>query len=100
MILGILSWASAPLQRLPKHLAAALSLWFSRNPTFGLHQTPTSSASLEVSNPFSVFPRGAAAYFGQACIPDRLCLQVLSTSWHVHPLRACRPCFMPDPLLG
>jgi hypothetical protein len=31
----ILSWASAPLQRLPKHLAAALSLWFPRNPTPG-----------------------------------------------------------------
>jgi len=32
--------------------------------------------------------------------PDRLRLQVFSTSWHLHPLRACRPCFMPDPLLG
>jgi hypothetical protein len=31
----ILSWASAPLQRLPKHRAAALSLWFPRNPTPG-----------------------------------------------------------------
>jgi len=30
----ILSWASAPLQRLPKHRAAALSLWSPRNPTF------------------------------------------------------------------
>jgi hypothetical protein len=33
MVPGILSWASAPLQRTPKHLAAALSLWFSRDPT-------------------------------------------------------------------
>jgi hypothetical protein len=32
MILGFLSWASTPLQRMPKHQAAALSLWFSRNP--------------------------------------------------------------------
>jgi len=50
-ILRILSWASAPLQRPAKHRAAALSFWFSRNPTPGLHQTPTSSASLEVSTP-------------------------------------------------
>jgi len=33
----ILSWASAPLQRLPKHRAAALSLWSPRNPTPGHH---------------------------------------------------------------
>jgi len=32
--------------------------------------------------------------------PDRLRLQVLTTSWRLHPPRACRPCFMPDPLLG
>jgi len=32
--------------------------------------------------------------------PDRLHLQVLATSWRLHPPRACRPCFMPDPLLG
>jgi len=31
----ILSWALAPLQRLPKHRAAALSPWFPRNPTPG-----------------------------------------------------------------
>jgi hypothetical protein len=34
------------------------------------------------------------------CFPDRLRLQVLATSWRLHPPRACRPCFMPDPLLG
>jgi len=33
-------------------------------------------------------------------LPDRLRLQVLATSWRLHPLRACRPCFVPDPLLG
>jgi hypothetical protein len=32
--------------------------------------------------------------------PDRLHLQVFSTSWRFDPPRACRPCFMPDPLLG
>jgi len=31
----ILSWASAPLQRLPKHRAAALNIWFPRYPTLG-----------------------------------------------------------------
>jgi len=32
--------------------------------------------------------------------PDRLRLQVLATSWRLHPPRACRPYSMPDPLLG
>jgi len=32
--------------------------------------------------------------------PDRLRLQVFSTSWRLSPLRACRPYFVPDPLLG
>jgi hypothetical protein len=32
--------------------------------------------------------------------PDRLRPQVFSTSRRVHPLRACWPCFMPDPLMG
>lgn len=31
---------------------------------------------------------------------DRLRLQVVSTSWRLHPLQACRPCSIPDPLLG
>jgi hypothetical protein len=33
-------------------------------------------------------------------IPASLRLQVLATSWRLHPPRACRPCSMPDPLLG
>jgi hypothetical protein len=32
--------------------------------------------------------------------PDRLRPQVFSTSRRLHPPRACRPCFMPDPLMG
>jgi hypothetical protein len=32
--------------------------------------------------------------------PDRLRSQVFSTSQRLHPPRACRPCFMPDPLMG
>jgi len=31
---------------------------------------------------------------------NRLRLQVLATSWRLHPPRAYRPCFMPDPPLG
>jgi hypothetical protein len=32
--------------------------------------------------------------------PNRLRLQVFSTSWRLHPPRACWPCLMPVPLLG
>jgi hypothetical protein len=32
--------------------------------------------------------------------PDRLRPQVFSTSRRLHPPRACRPCLMPDPLMG
>jgi hypothetical protein len=32
--------------------------------------------------------------------PGRLRPQVFSTSRRLHPPRACRPCFMPDPLMG
>jgi hypothetical protein len=32
--------------------------------------------------------------------PGRLRLQVFSTSWRLDPPRACRPCFVPDPLMG
>jgi len=41
---------------------------------------PVSSASLEVSTPFSVFPHGAAANVAGLAGPDRLRLQVFSTS--------------------
>jgi len=100
LVLGFLSWASAPLQRMPKHRAAALSRWFPTNPTQSPSPAPTSSASLEVSTPCSVFPtQGSGMMIGNAP-PDRLRLQVLATSWRLHPPRACRPCFMPDPLLG
>jgi hypothetical protein len=98
--LGILSWASAPLQRMPKHRAAALNLWFSRDPTPDLHQTPTSSASLEVLAPSASSRTEQRLILAGPASPDRLRLQVFSTSWRLHPLRACRPCFMPDPLLG
>jgi hypothetical protein len=43
--------------------------------------------------------RGSSMMAGFAS-PDRLRPQVFSTSRRVHPPRACRPCFMPDPLMG
>jgi hypothetical protein len=43
--------------------------------------------------------RGSGMMTGFAS-PGRLRLQVFSTSWRLDPPRACRPCFMPDPLLG
>jgi hypothetical protein len=100
MVPGFLSWASAPLQRMPKHRAAALSPWSPKNPTPGPRHAPTSSASLEVSTPSAFSPPGAAAWLAGSASPDRQRLQVLTTSWRLHPPRACRPCFMPDPLLG
>jgi hypothetical protein len=58
------------------------------------------SASLEVSTP-SAFPRlGQRHELVKPTSLDRLRLQVLATSWRLHPPQACRPCFMPDPLLG
>jgi hypothetical protein len=100
MVLGFLSWASAPLQRLPKHRAAAMSPWFSRSPTPVTDRPPTSSASLEVSTPSAFSRSGQRHELVGPASPDRLRLQVLSTSWRLHPPRACRPYFMPDPLLG
>jgi hypothetical protein len=57
-------------------------------------------SSREVSFPYSVSPPGAAASLIGFASPDRLHLQVFSTSWRLHPPRACWPCFMPDPLMG
>jgi len=95
-----LSWASAPLQRMPEHRAAALSPRFPFGSTSGFYRTPNGGASLEVSTPTASSQPEAAAWFGWTCNSNRLRLQVLSTSWRLHPPRACRPCFMPDPLLG
>jgi hypothetical protein len=95
-----LSWASAPLQRLPKHRAAALNPRFSESSTTGMSRTQTSSASLEVSNPSASSRAEQRLELAGFASPNRQRLQVLTTSWRLHPLRACRPCFMPDPLLG
>jgi hypothetical protein len=60
----------------------------------------TGSSSLEVSAPSAFSRAGQRHELVGPAFPDRLRLQVFSTSWRLHPPRACRPCFMPDPLLG
>jgi hypothetical protein len=58
-------------------------------------------SSHEVLRPFSVSPLAAAASLTGLSTPDRLRPQVFSTSRRLlNPPRACRPCFMPDPLMG
>jgi len=97
----ILSWASAPLQRLPKHRAAALNLWSPRNPTPGcnaerplaapplrfrpLQRLPNSEQRHEMVGP--AFPTACASRFSQP--PGAF----------IRPEPA-RPYSMPDPLLG
>ena len=94
---GCLSWAWTPLQSLPD----------TRQPPDppGKPGAPTTRRQWRDFLPwglvpYSVFPtRGSGLEVGFAS-PDRLRLQVFSTSWRFDPPRACRPCFMPDPLLG
>jgi len=50
--------------------------------------------------PLQRFPARSSGLLVEFAWPDRLRLQVFATSWRIHPPRACRPCFMPDPLLG
>ena len=57
-------------------------------------------SSHEVCFPYSVSPLGAAASLVGIASPDRLRLQVFSTSWRLDPPRACWPYLMPDPLMG
>jgi len=97
----ILSWASAPLQRLPKHRAATMSLWSPRNPTPDcnverqlaapplrfrpLQRFPSSEQRHEMVGP--AFPTACAFRFSQP----------LGAFIRPEPTR---PCSMPDPLLG
>jgi len=94
---GCLSWAWAPLQS-PPDLKPPPDALGDR-----AHLPPagdSATSSLEVSSP-SAYPRPGQRHrvVGFAS-PDRLRLQVFSTSWRLDPPRACRPCFMPDPLMG
>jgi hypothetical protein len=53
------------------------------------------------SAPLQRFPAHSSSFGGRDCqVPSRLRPQVFSTSRRLHPPRACRPCFMPDPLMG
>ena len=48
----------------------------------------------------SASPRSQQHHMDGFASPGRLRPQVFSTSRRVDPPRACRPCFMPDPLMG
>jgi len=50
--------------------------------------------------PLQRFPARGSGIMIRTAKPDRQRLQVFTTSWRLDPPRACRPCFMPDPLLG
>jgi len=61
-VLRILSWVLAPLQRMPKHRAATLNLWFSKDPMFSIYLNTTCSTFHEVFCPFSVFPTRSSGF--------------------------------------
>ena len=90
----ILSWAWALLQSAPSSEQPRGPSCPRRDPA-----APCSS-SHEVLLPFSVFPHAAAVSLAGFASPDHQRPQVFSTSRRVHPPRAYRPCFMPDPLMG
>jgi hypothetical protein len=89
---GILSWASALLQSAPS--------------SSGRRESPAIGGETTTAPPMRFFAPTASPRSRQRhevigfASPDRLHLQVFSTSWRFHPPRACRPCFMPDPLMG
>jgi hypothetical protein len=90
---GILSWACVLLQSPPSSERPPAPLRPKANGSRG--------SSHEVFFPYSVSPhRTAALGLAGFASPDRLRLQVFSTSWRFDPPRACWPCFMPDPLMG
>jgi len=74
LFLGILSWASAPLQRLPKHLAAASRSWGLPKPRRPDELSTFSSASLEVLTPSAFLCPGkrhpGQAYLAQPPAPS------------------------------
>jgi len=89
MHLGILSWASAPLQRMPKHRAAALEPLVPQEPGVGpMTDHPLAAPPLRF-RPLQRLPSSGQRHelVGPA-FPDRLRLQVLATSWRLHPPRA------------
>jgi len=90
---GLLSWARALLQSPPSSQRPL------RPPCLST-QRQQNGASHEVCSP-SASPRTWQRHL-EPGLPHRTRLrpQVFSTSRRLHPPRACRPCFMPDPLMG
>jgi len=92
LFVEVLSWALVPLQRPPKHRAAAK--------TVGVTQQLWTAPSVRFRSPSAFFHLGQRHEMIGLGAPDRLHLQVVSTSWCFHPPQGYWPCFMPDPLLG
>jgi len=67
-VLGFLSWASAPLQRMPKHRAAALSPRFPADPTQSTLTLRQLAAPPLRFRPPSAFPHPEQRPVGRACI--------------------------------
>jgi len=89
--------ASSEVAQAPSRCLGVLA--FPGNPTPGRAARHSAAPPLRFPTP-SAFPHSEQRLSGQACLPDRLRLQVFATSWRLHPPRACRPYSMPDPLLG
>jgi hypothetical protein len=88
---GVLSWTWASFRVLQ-----ASSGRYARPRKDGTEATPPMRFSSPTASPRSEQRHRVAGFAS----PDRLRLQVFSTSWRVDPPRACRPCFVPDPLMG
>jgi hypothetical protein len=90
---SILSWARALLQSSPSSQRPL------RRPRLSTG-SPLRGSSHEVCSP-SASPRTLQQHDEPGLPhPTHLRPQVFSTSRRLHPPRACRPCFMPDPLVG
>jgi hypothetical protein len=90
---SILSWARALLQSSP---SSQQPFRRTRLPTY----SPLHGSSHEVCSP-SASPRTRQQHDDPGLPhPTHLRPQVFSTSRRFHLPRACRPCFVPDPLVG
>jgi hypothetical protein len=94
---GILSWACALLQSASKLQRPPPPRRRSRR---NARATSMTAAPPMRFAPLQRLPARDSGLMTGFASPDRLHLRVFSTSWRLDPPRACRPCFMPDPLLG
>jgi hypothetical protein len=94
---GILSWACALLQSASKLQRPLLPRSRARR---NAHDHELTAAPPMRFAPLQRLPTQGSGMMTGFASPGRLRLQVFSTSWRLDPPRACRPCFMPDPLLG